>query len=487
MDTSLVRGSIWMIALRWSVRGIGLVSTVILARLLTPTDFGIVAMGSLVAGLLAVFTELGTWQLLIRKKGPLRSHYDTAWTIGLIQSIFLAAILFVFAPFAALYFDEPRVTEVIRWLSLSSVISGFKNIGVINFRKELDFNKDFRFELLLKISAFVATVSLAFYLKTYWALVFGVISGRVAEVIWSYIMHPYRPRLSLAEWREFVSFSLWVAPAGIANFFNQKSDVFIVGYVANTAQMGVYNVASELSRMATSGIVVPMWRALFPNYATLADKPERLAEAFLNTVRTTSVICISCGVGVAVVAEDLVFLILGDQWASAVPLVRWLAIFGLLASLSFVLSSHIFIVTGKERYMFMLNWLRLLIFAPSVAIAGYTGGVEAVAIATVVSTASFLFIAMFCVQVAVPIRPHEIMLTMVRPLISSAVMVLVIAQIDFSTGEHAADLLANVILGAAVFSVTLLALWFVSGRPAGPEKYCLDYISERFANSSVPR
>lgn len=472
-----------MIALRWSIRGIGLVSTVILARLLTPDDFGIVAMGSLIIGLLAVFSELGAWQLLMRTKDPGPEFYNTAWTVTLLQSLFLAGIIFLSAPYAAEFFNEPRVVEVIRWLSLGAVIGGFRNIGVINFRKELEFDKDFKFELLLKFSAFVVTLSLAFYFRTYWALVFGTIVGSLVGVIWSYVMHPYRPRLSLSAWREFLTFSMWITPSGIANFLNKKADTFIVGHIGSASELGVYNVASELSGMATNEIVQPIGRALYPNYAKLKEDPEKLLDAFVNVLKTVAIICCSFGVGLALVAEDFVYVVLGDQWGNSVPLMQWLAIFGAVGGLGHVLGGHIFVVMGREKLMFLLIGIRLIIFSAGVAFAGFVWGeIELIAAAATLTTAFYVVILSCCIQLVVNVTPMQVALALLRPLASSGVMILVLLNIDLAPASgHALSLAADVVLGATVFISSLALFWFVAGRPPGPEKTVVSLINQRMA------
>ncbi|MBT5050198.1 MAG: lipopolysaccharide biosynthesis protein [Rhodospirillaceae bacterium] len=479
--SKMLTGSMWMIALRWSIRGVGLISIFVLARLLTPEDFGLVAMGTLVVGLLAIFSELGTLVLLIRMKDPKREHYDTAWTIMLIQSLALGLILYSAAPYAALYFEDPRVVEVIRWLSLSSVILGFKNVGVINFRKDLWFGKDFKYEFLIKFSGFFITLSLAFYLKSYWALVFGGIGTQLMGVIWSYVMHPYRPRLSLVAWREFLSFSMWITPTNIAYFLNQKLDTLVVGYIGSASQLGVYNVASEISSMATSEIVQPINRALYPNYAKLKEKPRELLEAYLNVLKFVAIICCSFGVGLALVAEDFVFTVLGDQWGEAVPLMRWLAIFCAIAGLCQILGGHIFVVMGREKLMFFLTSLRLVLFSSGVVLsAWYWGDTELIAMAALVTTACYAVVLSFSLQRVIAVTPSQIAATLLRPLISAGAMVFVLLSVDLApTDNHVVSLAADVILGGTIYLSSLFMLWFIAGRPAGPEKVAAELLMSR--------
>ncbi len=186
-------------------------------------------------------------------------------------------------------------------------MNGLGNIGIVMFRRDLDFRRDFIFGLLGKLVHVVPTVALALAYRSYWALVAGGILGAAFEIMLSYRMHPFRPRLSLQNWRQFTNYALWITPSNIANFLNKKVDVFIVGFLASTAQLGAYNVAAELSRMATEEIVTPLARATFPNYAKLKDNLEELSVAFRNVFRTVCMISFAFGFGIAAVARRRAF------------------------------------------------------------------------------------------------------------------------------------------------------------------------------------
>jgi len=141
------KSGILTIAIRWSDRFIGFVSTLILARLLVPDDFGIVAMAYLLIGLIKVFSNFGVHVALIRNQKPTLAHYNTAWTLRLIQMGAAALVVLCVAPLAADYFGDPRLTAVLRMLSLGLVFVGFQNIGVINFQKEMRFDLELRFKI----------------------------------------------------------------------------------------------------------------------------------------------------------------------------------------------------------------------------------------------------------------------------------------------------------------------------------------------------
>ena len=179
----LLRGSVWMIGARWAMRLIGLVSTMILARLLAPEDFGLIAMVMLAYGLLETISYAGVDLALMRTGADTREHYDTAWTVQILQGCFIAALMLVAAPWVAASFSEPRLVQVTWFVAPRAVIDCFQNIGVVAFRKELDFAKEFRFTLYNKLLNFVFVVAAALWFRNYWALVWGALTASIIGLI----------------------------------------------------------------------------------------------------------------------------------------------------------------------------------------------------------------------------------------------------------------------------------------------------------------
>lgn len=188
INRSILTGAIWVVAARWGIRGIGLISTLILVRLLTPADFGVVAMAMIVVGMVEVFGETGLVLYVIRHPDPKDDHFNTVWTLRLIVGLVLAAVLFLGAEQGAIFFNEPAIEPAIQLLALRPLMLGLENPGILWFRKNMEFNRDFEFLVLNKIVAFVVTIALAYWLRNYWALVFGILTGGLAALLQSYRM-----------------------------------------------------------------------------------------------------------------------------------------------------------------------------------------------------------------------------------------------------------------------------------------------------------
>ncbi len=469
----MVRGSIWSIARLWALHGIGIVSTLVLARLLVPADFGVIAMAMIVVGFLEIFGEAGIDLTLIQNQRATRDHYDTAWTFRIILGFALALLLVAIAPLAAAYFDEPRVAPVMQVLALRAVIVGFENVGVIAFRKELDFAKDFRFSIYRRLGTVAVTLLFAAIMRNYWALVVGMVVGPLIGVVLSYGMHPFRPRLSLRATRDVWSFSIWIIGKDIGYFFHQRIDTFAVASFSGATVAGGYYIANDLSMQVAQNVAMPLGRALLPGYAKIAHDREQIARLYLNSLAIVAVITLPLGFGMAEVAENLVAVLLGAKWTMVAPLLQVLGLFAVALSLSGP-SGPLLIAIGRVRTVAGLQWFEILCLAPLLLAAGYYGTTMDIALAR----AAFSFVLLLLILViagrTLALRFMDFARVLWRPCLGVAVMsapVLLLREVAFSS--PLLGLAVQVGAGAVAYTGAVLFLWLVSGRPEGPESYVL--------------
>ncbi|MPY71221.1 MAG: oligosaccharide flippase family protein [Alphaproteobacteria bacterium] len=470
MNAQIIRGSAWMVGMRWALRLIGLLSTVILARLLDPADYGVLGMAMLVVGFLNVFTFTSFDLALIQRIDAGRDHYDSAWTLQVIQGAVLGGLMALAAPFAAVYFQEPRVEIVIQILAVSALIDGFANIGTVAFRKELDFAKEFRFNTYVRVAAFVFTIGLAFYLRSYWALVAGIVATALLRVAASYTMHPYRPRFTLSRAHDIWSFSQWMLLFYVATYLRNRLDGFIVGRLAGTAGMGNYYIASELSAMPTNEVVMPIGRALFPSYARLASDPAAAAATFLRVMSLLLMLCLPLGFGLAAVAHDAVVVLLGENWRAAGALMQWLAIAATVNGLVHAVGVYL-TACGRPRINAVLTWSAFLLLVPVLVFAGTTWGIEAIAAARAGVALAFLPLVMLAATRKGVLGPGDIAAVAWRPVAASLVMVAAILWLHGAAGgPPALRLCLDIATGSIVYLGVSVLLWRLSGCPDGAER-----------------
>jgi lipopolysaccharide exporter len=467
----MLRGSAWMISLRWAMRLIGVVSTVILARLLTPQDFGIVALAMIFVGLFEMLNLTGQGLAIIRHEAPTREHYDSAWTVSVLIGAGIAVSILAAAPFTQMYFHEPRTVAVMQCLALRAFLGGLENIGTVDFSRDLRFDRYFIYNVCTKLFQFCLTVVLAFVLRNYWALVAGILAGQIVRTILSYVMSPFRPRLSFTRTKEIWSFSIWTFARSVAAYLQMQVDNIVIGGIAGSAIMGRYTVAKDVAASPTQEIINPMVGALFPVMSKCRGDPVQLRRLYLRMLGWSAIICASTGVGVTMVADDMVRVVLGAKWIDATPLVGWLALnAGMAALLSG--TATLLDVQGMPYVGARIQWSRFAVFTAVIfAVAYLTRDVVTIAIARLVVSTLFVPSVIFAVHKLTGVPARDYLSVMWRPFAAAGAMALAIWSLNQVLPFSGAPRLAlDVAAGAASYIATLLLLWDMSGRPLSAEQ-----------------
>lgn len=467
------------IAMRWTDRLVGFLSTLILARLLVPDDFGVIAMASVVVGLIDVFLDLGVSIALIRNKEATSDHYNTAWTLRLIQSSAGAIVVFFSSELAVAYFREPRIGPVLQVMSIGLVLVGLENIGVITFQKEMRFGMDFRLAFIKRISAFIVTIIVALTMRSYWALVVGALVGRSLGVLMSYQMHPMRPRLSLVKMREIFSISQWMLLNSIGNYINHNLHNIMVGRSASASIMGGYTLACEISAMPTTEVLAPLNRVLFPALVQAKHDLLELKRVFLLAQSVQSLVGIPAGIGLALVANEAVLILLGEKWFFVVPYVQILALANVVESIT-TSSGYLMITLNNIRRAVLINWTKVILFVTMVIFfLPATQVVISIAWIRVIAMCSGLFLSFWMLsRVLSNINLLDIARSILRPVLATVVMSLVLFLIDkFIYLSLFYALMIKIVVGLICYSTTILFLWWFAKKPDGAESYLLEKFS----------
>lgn len=481
--TGAFKGGLLSVAMRWTDRLIGFGSTLVLARLLTPVDFGLVAMAMVVVGLVDVLLDLGVHAALIQNKSADRHDFDTAWTLRVCQATIVAVMLAFGAPLVAQYYQDLRVTDVMRVIALSVFIGGLENIGVVMFQKDMEFDRDFRFFFIKRCLSTVVTISLAFTLRSYWALVLGSVVGRLVGVFLSYSMHAFRPRWSLSRLAGIWSFSQWNIVMNIAGYLNGRLDRLVIGRRQDAAAVGTYTLADEISSMPTTDLLAPLGRVMFPAFVDARERPEEFGRIVLLAFGIQALVGIPAGVGLALVAQDAIPLLLGDQWHGAVQLVQWLALTSVFMAL--VHSNHYMLLAlGRIRTLAAYYCIRLVLFLGLLLLAFPTADAEGVAQVRLLVAAFGLLVMGYLAKRAFPqLQVWGMVRSAYRPIIAALVMAAAVMFLDAMVhlARSFAMLVCKVAVGAIAYVVTVGAMWWLGGRPPGAESYLADGLRDRLS------
>ncbi len=485
-------GAAWTVSMRVSIRLIGLVSTIVLARLLVPADFGLVAMASLLSGFVMTVSDFNFGVVLIREQRAGRDFYDTAWTLGLIRGACMSCVIALLAAPAAAFFNEPRVTAIAYLFALSVLIQSTSNVGVVDFQKDLDFAREYRFLVGVKISGFIVTMALALALRSYWAMVFGALVSGIVRVGLSYWLHPFRPTLDLSRWREILGFSIWLLITNNLRFLDRQLDGLFVGRMLGSSTLGIYSVAVEIAALATTELVAPVRRAILPGYAKLAHDMVELRRSFIDSFALILMVAIPVAVGIGLLADPLVRVFLGAKWLDAIVVLQVAAIAGLLRA-SAANSAPMLLALGHVRMVACITLATVIAAAPLLYLwterFGAVGAAGALCVANGFGLVLYLAVAVRTLSLPV----NALLRSVWRTAISCALMSLVVTLIVEARPDvgglavNALTLLLAPLAGGSAYLATQLALWHMSGRPAGAERHALDTLARMHKRLSSVR
>jgi lipopolysaccharide exporter len=468
-------GTGWVIGWRMATRLLGVGSTLVLVRLLIPADFGLVALATGFAQAVEGFASLGVEDAVIRHPDPTREVYDAGFTLNVLRGLATAAVIGVLAFPAADFFAEPRLVPILAALAGASLLDGLANIGVVAFRREFAFGKEFQLWILPRILAIILTIAVAVVRHSYWALVVGILAQRLLRVAFSYRMHPFRPRLSLRGRRGLVGYSAWSWAICAAALVRDRCDTVIIGRLLDSSHLGLYALGAELGGLPTSELVEPLSRAAFAGFAAGRRAAEQPGATYMRIIGVMAMLTLPAGAGLSLVAAPLIRLAFGPSWDSAAPLVAVSGLAGMGAVLATIgatlLSAHA-LLERMLRITLGVAALRIGLLVILTPRYGVLGAAVAVAISMIVE--QIVYLGLTLRRFAIPFV--DLARAVQRSVLATAIMVAVMAATGL--GWHAVSpdmgsvvglLGRQIAAGIGIYGAVLGLGWLVCGRPAGAE------------------
>jgi lipopolysaccharide exporter len=475
IQRSMADGAMWMMLFKLTERGLGAISTLLLVRLLAPSDFGIVAMAVSFIAMAELLAAFGFDVALIQERNPSLEHYHTAWTLNALLGLGITLLMAASAGPIALFYKQPAVFWVVLALALGPLITGCENIGVVAFRKNLEFRREFAFQINRKLAGFMVVVPLAFWLRSYWALVAGTLASKLAGTLMSYRVHEFRPHFSLSKLRSLFGFSKWLLLNNILGFLKARTSDFFIGRMRGAEELGLYNVSSEFANLPTTELSAPINRALLPGFAQIGNDPSALFSAYTNAISFVSLLVVPAAAGIFSIAELLVPVVLGPKWTGAAPLIRVVAINGAMTVVEGGIYS-IMLAIGYPRDLTRINGVHVVVqlglMLSLVASFGAIGAAYASLCASLCAAPFYLYYLRKHTGIPVFVFARAI----ARPLMAAAVMMVVLLLTlpsdikALSISAAGVWLAIGVGIGAATYIVALILVWLALGRPDGVER-----------------
>lgn len=470
-----------LIAARLAGRGIDFISLLVLARLLTPADFGVVAVAmSLILIVEAVF-ELPVGQVLLVEKSVNRGLLDTAFTLSIVRGAVLAALVGAAAWPFAIFYQDMRLLPLICTLALAPAVRGIQNPGMILFDRALNFKRQISIDVASKLASCVVSSLLAYLTGSYWALAVGTVLTPLLLLMMSFTLVPYRPRLTLVEWRLFSSFLGWLSAGQVFAALTWQVDRLVLGWAMNKPAVGRFTIADNLSMLPNQILLTPVIGPLSVSLSSVRDDEQRLQGAYLKLMGMVALVGFPSLTGLALLADPFVRVALGPAWGNAGEILRWLALASIPALL-WTPFNTLALATKRSWLIFSRQLLDFVVKVPTaiglILAFGLIGACMARGIATTVIGIASLLAA----RKIIAVRIRDQLQAIARPAFGSGMM----AALLYWPVSHLfagvtvpvliALLLGLAAAGALIYVVTVGVLWKRTGSPAGGEALINDVL-----------
>lgn len=477
MKSKMRAGAMWLVLLRFFNRGVGFISTLILARLLTPTDFGLVALAGILVELTTSLSNLNLDVPIIQRQDLDRTYLDSAWTLQLSIGFLQSLVIVIAAWPIARFFGDMRLLPIVLCLAVVAMMGKLKNIGVVYFHRDMNFNKEFYFLASSRVVSFLVTVSAAFAWRSYWALVMGIFANSVVTLFMSYAMHPFRPRWSRVHWRSIFGFSRWLLVNNLINFFNHKGAEIVLGRMAGVASVGIFNVGYDLSTLPQNELVAPINSAVLPAYSRIHRSIRALRKAYVGVISIIALLAVPSALGIAAIAPLLVPLLLGERWVGAIKVIEYI---GLATAISVLLTNTgtVLLALGRPKLLSATIAFRFVLLLPAIVYSARFG-VNGVALSylAVAGIEMFLNLGILLRILRLPLR--DVLVSVYRPLLAGTGMYFMVKYIVmppmmlYSTQNLFLASLATIGAGAVAYMTIIFVLWWAAGLRKGAESYAL--------------
>jgi lipopolysaccharide exporter len=442
------------------VKSVFLVRTVILARLLSPDDFGLLAIATAAVGVLMNLTELGMTPALVHRPAVEQIHYDSAWTVNMLRALCVSAALLIAAPAVAALFAEPRAVDILRLLALKPLIDASASIKVADLMRRLAYRRLAAMALMAAAVETFISVLLAVRLGV-WALVAGALAGAMAGVASSYILAPYRPRVlfSRRAVRPLVRYGRWVFLTGLFAVAASSLTQMVISRRLGAIELGLYFLAAKLAFLPHEVASQVVGDVAFSLYARIQADRVRVAKTFRSIFLAMTTVLLPAYVLLICVAPRLVGDVLGERWLGTEPIIQVLALVGIVGLFGDT-SGPLFRGLGYPQWILSIEvWQSSLVIVLLWSLTGRYGVLGA-AFAWLIATCSSQFVSF--------LLTHRIVQ---RPLAASALplaSILLASLVGALTAVAVTQVLSGVVglllaLSAAACA-TITVLWFCDER-----------------------
>ena len=376
-----ISGISWSVMSRLSVQGLNFVIGVILARLLSPDDYGLIGMVLVFVGFANVFLDLGFGSALIQKQNATSEHYSSIFWINIGVGLILMLLFMILSPAIARFYNQPELIPLTLLVSTNFFIGSFRVVQFSILTKELNFRRLTIIELSALLVSGIIGISCAIIGFGVYSLAFQSISSNIMLVLLLWILSSWRPRLSF-QWnavKDLLGFSTNLLMFSSLNYWSRNADNMLIGRNLGTDALGIYNRSYRVMLLPITMVSRTISRVMFPAFSTIQDNKPRIARVYLRITRSIALITFPIMIGMLVVSDYFVLAIYGEKWAGMIPILRILCTVGLIQSIG-TLNGNIYLSQGRADLQFKVGAIFGILTIGAIII-GLQWGIMGVALA----------------------------------------------------------------------------------------------------------
>lgn len=369
-----IRGVGWSFVDNIASSGITFLVGLVLARLLTPAEYGLMAMIAIFIAISNSIIDSGFSNALIRKIHVERVDYNTVFYFNLIVSILVYAILYIASPVISVFFKEPVLVEVTRVIGWVLIINALAIIPRAQFVRNVDFKTQTKVSLISSVSSGIIGIGMALGGMGVWSLVGQQLSRQFLNTLFLWIYSKWRPvwEFSTQSFKELFGFGSKLLLSGLLDTIYKNIYYIVIGRFYTSAQLGQYTRAEQFNTIFSSNLTSVVQRVSYPVLSSIQEEPERLRQAYRKVIKITMLITFACMLGLAAVAKPLIIILIGEKWLPAVYLLQIICFSGMLYPLH-AINLNILQVKGRSDLFLKLEIIKKIIAVGPIAIGIFYG------------------------------------------------------------------------------------------------------------------
>ncbi|WP_019028733.1 lipopolysaccharide biosynthesis protein [Colwellia piezophila] len=443
-------------------RLISFTNTLILARILSPEDYGLMAMAMVVSGFVGFFNEVGLGSAIIQRKETTTAQLSGVFYIAIFMSMVLYGLTYLAAPAVAIFYDNDQVTPILQVIALAFMLGAIKTVPDALLVKEM------KFKVIAGIEFFaillVCVVTLAFALSGYktWSLVYGFLIGELFKTLTILWLSRWHPTLngSIKEALSLMKFGLTVTYSRLTWYLYTNASTLILGRIAGGAQTGIYSMAGTIASLPISHITSLIIQVASPLFSKLQDDIKSLNNALLKLSAGISLISFPVLMGMVLTADELVPILLGEQWLAAVIPLKLLCVRGFFKSIDPLLTQA-FISIGKANVTAKYTTLCAVVIPLSLLAGVYLNGINGAAMGIVLVSPFLLSILLSLAKKHYQLPIKEYLSQLITPLLGSFSMAVVLLSLEyFLLPIFSVSILISLVI-KVVLGVLTYTIWIV--------------------------